>query len=270
MFDKNKVQVLMMAAGFGSRVGEITQYIPNSLIPINGKPMIERHIEYMIEAGVSRLIMTVGYKSERFAYLVEKYKEQLEIIQVENPYYQEYNTFSTIYVASDYFDRDTFFVTSDLFLTENIYLKYGWKSTDSVQYGFYLHKMEKQLTRPEWVANLAQDEKGLYISSVSTTGVAGSIWSGISFWTKSDLVFINKLLHDVDWNNPATKKLFWDELFFPYYQERHIHVRHMENNNEIFEVDCEEDLVKMKEFANDPISVEDLKKMLREKYRENV
>ena len=66
MFEQNKVQVLMMAAGFGSRVGEITQYVPKALIPVNGKPMIERHIEYMIEAGVSRLIMTVGYKKERF------------------------------------------------------------------------------------------------------------------------------------------------------------------------------------------------------------
>ena len=47
MFQKNTTQVLMMAAGFGSRVGEITQYIPKSMIPVNGKPIIERHIEYI-------------------------------------------------------------------------------------------------------------------------------------------------------------------------------------------------------------------------------
>lgn len=263
MFQKNTTQVLMMAAGFGSRVGEITQYIPKSMIPVNGKPIIERHIEYMIEAGISRLIMTVGYKRERFEYLVDKYKDQLEIIQIENPYYRDYNTFSTIYVASELFDRDTFFVTSDLFLTENIYLKYGWKDTDSKHYSFYLHKMEKQLPRPEWVANLDEDEQGKYISSVNTQGMAGSIWSGISFWTKNDLVFIYKLLHDVDWNAPATKKMFWDELFFPYFDEWHVHVRHMEDNNEIFEVDCEEDLVEMKKYANDPVSVEELKQLLR-------
>jgi len=266
MFEKNQVQVLMMAAGFGSRVGEITQYVPKSLIPINGKPMIEHHIEYMIVAGVSRLIMTVGYMKERFVYLVDKYKNQLEIIQVDNPYYREYNTFSTIYVASDYFDRDTFFATSDLFMTENVYVKYGWKNTDPVQYGFYLHKKESQLPRPEWVANLDEDEKGLYISNVNTSGTSGSVWSGISFWTKSDLMFINKLLHDVNWNDPASKKLFWDELFFPYYKEWHVHVRHMECNNEIFEVDCEEDLIEMKKFIGDPVSVEELKQMLREKY----
>lgn len=264
--ETNRTQVLMMAAGFGSRVGEITKYVPKALIPINGKPMIERHIEYIIKAGISRLIMTVGYMREKFAYLVNKYKNDLEILQIENPYYKEYNTFSTIYVASDHFDRDTFFVTSDLFLTENIYLKYGWKDTDPDQYSFYLHKNEIKLPRPEWVANLGSDEKGAYITSVNTAGMAGSVWSGISFWTKKDLVFINKLLHDVDWNDPAAKKLFWDELLFPYYREWHVHVRQLENNYEIFEVDNENDLEELKRYINDPLSIEELKQQLKEQY----
>ena len=77
--------------------------------------------------------------------------------------------------------------------------------------------------------------------------------------------FINKLLHDVDWNDPASKKLYWDELFFPYYQEWHVHVRHMENNYDIFEVDCEEDLVNLKKYVNDPVSTEELKTDAAEK-----
>jgi len=37
----------------------------------------------------------------------------------------------------------------------------------------------------------------------------------------------------------------------------------MENNHEIFEVDCEEDLVELKKFVNDSVTVEELKRMLR-------
>ena len=120
-----KRQAVMMAAGLGSRVGKITTVLPKALIPINGKPMIEQNIECMIEAGLSRLIMMVGYKREMFTYLVDKYQNQIEIIQVLNPKYQDYNTFSTIYYASNYFDRDTFFTTADIYLTENVYKKYG-------------------------------------------------------------------------------------------------------------------------------------------------
>ena len=53
---------------------------------------------------------------------------------------------------------------------------------------------------------------------------------------------------------------------FSYYQEWHVHVRHMENNYDIFEVDCEEDLVNLKKYVNDPVSTEELKQMLRKKY----
>lgn len=40
----------------------------------------------------------------------------------------------------------------------------------------------------------------------------------------------------------------------------------MENNYDIFEVDCEEDLVNLKKYVNDPVSTEELKQMLRKKY----
>lgn len=176
-----KRQAVMMAAGLGSRVGKITTVLPKALIPINGKPMIEQNIECMIEAGLSRLIMMVGYKREMFAYLVDKYQNQIEIIQVLNPKYQDYNTFSTIYYASNYFDRDTFFTTADIYLTENVYKKYGWKESDPVTYGFYLHKLVKDLPKPDWIATLGEDEIGKYIVSVDKNGFNGSMYSGITF-----------------------------------------------------------------------------------------
>lgn len=257
-----KRQAVMMAAGLGTRVGEITTILPKSLIPIKGKPMIEQNIECMIEAGLSRLIMMVGYKREMLAYLVEKYRKQIEIIQVLNPKYEEYNTFSSIYYASDYFDRDTFFTTSDIYLTKNIYKKYGWKESDPVAYGFYLHKLVKNLSKPDWIATLGEDKIGKYIVSVDKNGRSGSMYSGITFWPVDELQFIKKQLMTADWKDPALKKMYWDEFLFPVFDTHHIHVRHMESDLEVLEVDDEDDLREMKDYVGDPFSVEDLKKSL--------
>jgi len=257
-----KRQAVMMAAGLGSRVGEITKILPKSLIPINGKPMIEQNIECMIEAGLSRLIMVVGYKRDMFTYLVDKYKDSIEIIQVLNHRYNEYNTFSTIYIASDYFDRDTFFTTSDIYLTENIYKKYGWRESDPQTYGFYLHKLVKDLPVPDWIATLGVDEIGKYILSVDKNGRDGSMYSGISFWPVRELQFIRSLLLQADWTDPALKKKYWDEFLFPVFDSHHVHVRHMDSDLEVLEVDNEDDLRSMKAYVNDPVSVEDLKKSL--------
>lgn len=254
-----KRQVVMMAAGFGSRVGEITKVLPKSLIPINGKPMIERNIECMIEAGINRLIMMVGYKRESFTYLVDKYKDQIEIIQVLNPKFEEYNTFSTIYYASEYFDRDTFFVPADIYMVENIYSKYGWKESDPKVYGFYLHKLVKNLPKPDWIATLGYDDIGKYILSVDKNGYEGSMYSGITFWPLEELLFIKSRLMTADWNDPALKKKYWDEFLFPVFENHHIHVRHMDSDLEVLEVDDEDDLREMKRIMKDSESVEDLK-----------
>lgn len=257
-----KRQAIMMAAGFGSRVGEITRIIPKALIPINGKPMIEQNIECMIDAGLSRLVMVVGYKRELFEYLIQKYRNQIEIIQVFNPKFMEYNTFSTIYYASDYFDRDSFFTTSDIYLTENIYKKYGWKETDPLAYGFYLHKMVKNLAKPDWIAELGEDKVGKFIISVDKNGTDGSMYSGITYWPVNELQFIRSLLKEADWDDPSLKKKYWDEFLFPIFEKHHIHVRHMDSELEVLEVDDEEDLRFMKEYVKDPVSVEDLKRSL--------
>lgn len=257
-----KRQVILMAAGRGSRVGEITKVLHKSLIPVNGKPLIEQNIECMIEAGFSRIIMMVGYKREQLAYLVDKYRDHIEIIQILNPHYRDYNTFSTIYYASDYFDRDSFFAPADVYLATNIYKKYGWTAEDPKAYGFYLHKLVDNLTKPDWIASLATDEIGKYIVSVDKNGISGSLYSGITFWPVEELLYIRSLLKAADWNDPELKKKYWDEFLFPVFDQHHIHVRHMESEFETLEVDDEEDLREMKRYLNDPVSVEDLKRSL--------
>lgn len=47
-------QSIILAAGLGSRLKEITKITPKSLIEINEQPILERNIEFMIEAGIKK------------------------------------------------------------------------------------------------------------------------------------------------------------------------------------------------------------------------
>ena len=75
-------QVIVMAAGLGSRLKELTKETPKPLLKVNGKPMLETNIEYMIDAGIDRVVIIVGYLKEKFVYLKEKYQGQIEIVFV--------------------------------------------------------------------------------------------------------------------------------------------------------------------------------------------
>ena len=52
---------IILAAGRGSRLLQLTRATPKELLPIGGRPIIDYCIEVMRESGMERLIIVVGY-----------------------------------------------------------------------------------------------------------------------------------------------------------------------------------------------------------------
>ena len=63
------MKAIILAGGRGKRLRPITDKIPKPLIPINGKPLIERTIKYLKKYGITEIIISSGYKSD----LIEKF-----------------------------------------------------------------------------------------------------------------------------------------------------------------------------------------------------
>ena len=60
---------LIMAGGFGKRMGELTETIPKPLLEVSGKPMIVGIIEKLVDAGIERIFISTHYLFEK---IVEK------------------------------------------------------------------------------------------------------------------------------------------------------------------------------------------------------
>lgn len=57
--------VVLMAGGFGSRLGELTRTVPKPLIPVGGRPVLERIICRMRAMGLSDYVITTHYLPEK-------------------------------------------------------------------------------------------------------------------------------------------------------------------------------------------------------------
>ncbi|MFY0649821.1 MAG: NTP transferase domain-containing protein [Methylophilaceae bacterium] len=57
-------EVLILAGGFGKRLGELTKKIPKPMIVINGKPFLEILIDNLTKKKINRIILSVGYKHQ--------------------------------------------------------------------------------------------------------------------------------------------------------------------------------------------------------------
>lgn len=58
------LRAVVMAGGFGSRLGALTESTPKPMLPLGGRPLLERTIGQLRTAGIHRVQLTTHYRSE--------------------------------------------------------------------------------------------------------------------------------------------------------------------------------------------------------------
>ncbi|OYR45561.1 MULTISPECIES: bifunctional sugar-1-phosphate nucleotidylyltransferase/acetyltransferase [unclassified Halorubrum] len=56
------MQVIVLAAGRGTRMRPLTENVPKPMLPVGSAPMVERVAEAAVDAGAERLVFVVGYE----------------------------------------------------------------------------------------------------------------------------------------------------------------------------------------------------------------
>ena len=65
------MKALMLAAGLGSRLGEVTRDIPKPLVTVGKQKILEINIRKLLEIGVTEIIINTHYKSEKIQQYIE-------------------------------------------------------------------------------------------------------------------------------------------------------------------------------------------------------
>lgn len=65
------MDAMILAAGVGSRLGELTTRTPKALIEVGGVPVLERVARRLVEAGADRLIINVHHHADQVVRFVE-------------------------------------------------------------------------------------------------------------------------------------------------------------------------------------------------------
>lgn len=123
------MNAIIMAAGTSSRFAPLSYERPKGLLEVKGEILIERQIRQLQEAGISEIIVVVGYMADKFMYLRDKYGVRLVINEDYNRYN---NTSSVIRVIDDL--SDTYLCSSDNYFPVNVFIGNPGKSYYSALY----------------------------------------------------------------------------------------------------------------------------------------
>ena len=59
------MQAIILAAGMGKRLKELTKNNTKCMVKVNGVTLIDRLLHQIERQGVSRIILVVGYKGQK-------------------------------------------------------------------------------------------------------------------------------------------------------------------------------------------------------------
>ena len=121
------MQAIILAAGMGRRLGELTKDQTKCMVPVNGVRLIDRVLGQLTKLPLQRVIIVVGYKGQELhEYITTQYGQQLtancQLQFAENPIYDKTNNiYSLSLVKEQLQEDDTLLIESDLILSDRLF-----------------------------------------------------------------------------------------------------------------------------------------------------
>ena len=118
------MQAIILAAGMGKRLGELTRENTKCMIKVHQQTLIERMIKQLGNLQLDRIILVIGYKGDKVKSLIGNKIGNIPILYIENSIYDKTNNIYSLYLAKKYLVEDeTLLLESDLIFSDIILQK---------------------------------------------------------------------------------------------------------------------------------------------------
>lgn len=117
------MQAIILAAGMGRRLGELTKDNTKCMVPVNGVRLIDRLLGQLSQLSLNRVIIVVGYQGQKLInYIGHRYDDKLKIEYADNPIYDKTNNiYSLSLVKNQLMEDDTLLIESDLIFSDRLF-----------------------------------------------------------------------------------------------------------------------------------------------------
>ena len=118
------MQAIILAAGMGKRLGELTQNNTKCMVKVNGVTLIERllrQLDNIQGTRLERIIIVTGYEGQKLRDYIATLDTRIPVEYVDNPIYASTNNIYSLWLAKDYLlNDDTLLFESDLIFDDSI------------------------------------------------------------------------------------------------------------------------------------------------------
>lgn len=115
------MQAVILAAGMGKRLRNLTKYNTKCMVKVNGITLIERMLRILDRKRLSRIVIVVGYEAQKLMDYIFTLNISTPIRFIENKVYSTTNNIYSLALAQDHLiAEDTLVLESDLIFDESV------------------------------------------------------------------------------------------------------------------------------------------------------
>lgn len=108
------MEALILAAGRGSRLGELGGGLPKTLLCVGDRPIISHQLSLLYEMGICKATVVVGFQAEKAVHIIKQIAPSgMEIGFVINPFYSVTNTLGSFWLALSSIADDLVYMNGD-------------------------------------------------------------------------------------------------------------------------------------------------------------
>lgn len=182
------MQALVLAAGRGSRLGNYTDNVPKSLLPLNdkGNTLLDYNLN-ILEANVQvdEIIIVTGYESQQIEKVAQKYSKTKIIY---NPFWNHCNVLGSMFMALDSLVDDFLFLHADTLMEEK-----AWEELTKVENGDMILPYDDKDCGEEEMKIIVEQGKITKISKEFDAKKATGEFVGIALFRKNTITYFKEV-----------------------------------------------------------------------------
>ena len=118
------MQAIILAAGMGKRLGELTRENTKCMVKVNGVCLIDRLLTQLSSLNLERVVIVIGYQGEKLRQHVGNEYMGTPITYIENTVFDKTNNIYSLFLAKkELQEDDTILIESDLIFEDSLFHK---------------------------------------------------------------------------------------------------------------------------------------------------
>lgn len=115
------MQAIILAAGMGKRLKDLTKDNTKCMVKVNGVSLIDRVLHQLDRFSLTKIVIVVGYEGQKLKDYISSFDIKTPVFYVENPIYYKTNNIYSLMLAKDYLlKEDTLLLESDIIFEDAV------------------------------------------------------------------------------------------------------------------------------------------------------